>query len=189
MAYKLLTLLAMYLLVATVFANENVEVPDAVFDGFDLGDHFDYNVNEVHALVDHIFVPRSALATVTVTETICGPTSPTVVTDTFESSPAPTTGQPPMTTDTSGVPSDQPPSPTSPTSLTSSEVSTSATDGPTTSFQTNMSSSKGDNESPTETSDSPTDTIAPPTNAGFTQEGMDSVFLALALTILQLVGV
>lgn len=133
-------------------------------------------------------------ATVTVTETVCGPgaseapgDSPiisipetTLVTDTPAPSPAPTFDQPPALSETgSASPSVEP---------TSTEAPTSSPEGHTTTFQSSPSSSADESEAPTATFEAPSSTVAPIVNAGYTEGGMSTIVLALTLTFLRLLG-
>ncbi|KAL2860478.1 hypothetical protein BJX68DRAFT_261415 [Aspergillus pseudodeflectus] len=201
MAYNLVVILFALLLAITGFADENAKAIDAGFDGFDLKSYSDYDGNDIRAFVDHILLPRTDLATVTVTETFCGvdgptslPDSPiisipetTIITDTYAPVPVPTTEGPPVLSET--APSDETTAPTSPASPGSPLASTASSGGLTTTLQTSSSSSEGDSGGPTETSSPPTNTSAPTANAGFNQGGMESVILALALTFVRLFGV
>ncbi|KAL2796807.1 hypothetical protein BJX66DRAFT_122689 [Aspergillus keveii] len=203
MAYNLVVLLFALLLAVTGFAEESARGIDAGFDGFDLEGYSDYEGNDVRAFVDHILLPRTDLATVTVTETFCGadgptslPDSPiisipetTIMTDTYAPVPVPTTEEPPVLSETESAPSDEPTAPTSPASPGSPPAPTVSSGGQTSTLQTSSSSSEGDNGGPTQTSSSPINTSAPTANAGFTQGGMESVILALALTLVRLFGV
>ncbi|KAJ0424212.1 hypothetical protein BJY00DRAFT_277369 [Aspergillus carlsbadensis] len=196
MAYNLVALLVAFLLAITGFADGNVKGIDTGFDGFDLEGSLDYDGNDARAFVDHVLLPRSDLATVTVTETFCGadgptslPDSPiisipetTIMTDTY-APPVPTTEEP-----TESSPSVKPTVSTSPASPGSPPAPT-ISGGQTTTLQTSSSSSEGDNGGPTETSSPPTNTSAPTANGGFNQGGMESVILALALTFVRLFGV
>ncbi|KAL2842357.1 hypothetical protein BJY01DRAFT_216618 [Aspergillus pseudoustus] len=203
MAYKLMILLVAFLLATTGLAHGNVKGLEAVFDEFSLEGHSDYSANYVRALVDHILLPRTELATVTVTETFCdadGPTSlpdspifsipeTTVMTDTYAPVPVPTTKGSPISSETGNAPSDEPPAPPSPPSPSSPPAPTTSLGGQTTTLQTISSSSGSGNEGPTGASTSPTNTSAPTANAGFTQREMNSVILALALTLVRIFGV
>ncbi|KAL4786200.1 hypothetical protein BJX76DRAFT_355433 [Aspergillus varians] len=198
MAYMLVTMLLACLLVITGCANEDVRNLGTVWDEFDLKDHLDnHEVNEARAIKFPIHFPRAALVTVTVTETVCGsgetPTisvpETTLVIGTSEPSHVPTFAQPPVSSAESAPSSAEP---------TSAEAPTSPTKGQTTKLQTTLqassstpasSSSAEEAEAPTETSDSPISTAAPTANAGFTQGGIRSLVLAIALTFIRLVGV
>jgi hypothetical protein len=137
------------------------------------------------------------VATVTVTETFCGPDGPTsagtppiisipettLVTGTSQGSPAPTTVQPPVSSGTDSGPSVEP---------TSGSASPSSPDGQATTTQTSSSSSSSSvdgTEAPTETSDAPTSTLEPTANSGLAQGGTNSLLLALTLTFVRLFGV
>jgi hypothetical protein len=111
------------------------------------------------------------------------------MTDTYAPVPVPTTEEPPVLSETESAPSDEPTAPTSPTSPGSPPAPTVSSGGQTSTLQTSPSSSDGDNGGPTQTSSSPTNSSAPTANAGFTQGGMESVILALALTLVRLFGV
>ncbi|KAL4873518.1 hypothetical protein BDV12DRAFT_160193 [Aspergillus spectabilis] len=193
MAYKLVALLAC-LLVITGYANENVGNFDAQ-DVADLEDLLNYHiVNAARALEAADIIPRSEVATVTVTETVCGPDGPTsvgtppiisipettLVTGTSQGAPAPTTVQPPVSSGTDSGPSVEP---------TSGSASPSSPDGQATTTQTSSSSSADGTEAPTETSDAPTATLEPTANSGVTQGGTNSLILALTLTFVRLFGV
>ncbi|KAL4924297.1 uncharacterized protein BDV17DRAFT_218188 [Aspergillus undulatus] len=212
MAFKLVVLLVACLLVVTSWADNNVESLDAGLDETDLEGYTHwYKANEnVDAQGATWLVPRAEVATVTVTETVCGPIGPdgptssdnptgesapfvsipetTLVTATgTEPTPAPTTEQPP---DVSGT--DFPPSAAEPTSVEPTTDGTSS-DGQTTTLQTSSSTSgestsADGSETPTVTSDSPTATDEPPLNVGFRQGGTSSLALAFALTFIRLVG-
>ncbi|KAL4885142.1 hypothetical protein BJY04DRAFT_161276 [Aspergillus karnatakaensis] len=192
MAYKLVLLLVACFLAVVGCADEDVATFGLVEDEIaQLEDIMNFHLaNAARALEDANIFARAGVATVTVTETVCGPdgaTSPvisipetTLVTETSQESPAPTTVQPPASSENDTTSSVDPTSASAtPTSLT----------GETTTTKTSSSSSADGNGAPTGTSDAPTSTVEPPVNAGYAKGETHTLILALALTIVQLLEV
>ncbi|KAL3461261.1 hypothetical protein BJX64DRAFT_289451 [Aspergillus heterothallicus] len=203
MAYKLMVLLVALLLAITGLADGNVKRLDAVFNEFSLEGHSDYNAKDVRAFVDHILLPRTELATVTVTETLCGADGPTslhdspiisipettIMTDTYAPVPVPTTEEFTGPSATGSAPSDEPTVPTSPPSPSSPPPPTASSGKQATTLQTASFSSESSDGGTIGTSTSPFNTSAPTVNAGFVQGGPNNMLLALALTFVRLLGV
>ncbi|KAL4906018.1 hypothetical protein BDW74DRAFT_137099 [Aspergillus multicolor] len=204
MAFKLVLLLVACLLVLTGFADENVGNLDAFHVGLPVeGPVNYYEVDEARAMEGPVLARRAeATATVTITETVCGPVGSTytgeppifsipettLVTDTDTSGPVPTTVQSPASSQSSGADGVTSVAPTSTGGSSSSHRQTTTT-LQTSSSASGTSTSVDGSEAPTATSAFPTATAAPSANAGFTQDGISSVVLALALTFVRIFGV
>ncbi|KAL4743456.1 hypothetical protein BDV11DRAFT_178320 [Aspergillus similis] len=206
MAFKLVLLLVACLLVSTGCANaEIIGKPESVIDGSNIVGHlgnYKVDVDGARAMEGPVLAPRE-IATVTVTETVCGPVGPssagdspiisipetTLATDTSGPFPAPSTVQPPVASQSSGTDSATSVEPTSAEAPSSPSQGQATTTLQTSSATSSTSSSADNSEAPTATSVSPTSTDAPAANAGFTQGGMSSVVLAVALTFVRVFGV
>ncbi|KAL4800625.1 hypothetical protein BDV19DRAFT_74815 [Aspergillus venezuelensis] len=217
MTFKLVLLLVACLLVVTGWADDNSGNFDIALTGEDLEGHLSiedwYKLNEDVDLAG-TKIYRRAVATVTVTETVCGPvasdgpTNPsgesapfvsipetTLVTATgTEPAPAPTTETAPAASGTGSAPSDAEPTGIEPTGVEPTSDGPSS-DGPTTTHHHTSSSTSGEStsadepEAPTQTSDGPSASAEPTLNAGFRQGGTSSLALAFALTFVRFFGV
>ncbi|KAL4946146.1 hypothetical protein BDV06DRAFT_218671 [Aspergillus oleicola] len=217
MVFKLALLLVACLLVVTGWADDNAGNLDDALTGADLEGHL--SIEDWFKLYEDVDVAGTKIyrraATVTVTETVCGPVASdgpsnptgesapfvsipetTLVTATVtEPAPVPTT-EAPVVSGTGSAPSDA-----EPTSVESTGVEPTldgpSSDGPTTThLHTHTSSpasgettSADEPEPPTETSDGPSASAEPTLNAGFRQGGTSSLALAFALTFVRLFGV
>ncbi|KAL5050004.1 hypothetical protein BDW71DRAFT_204073 [Aspergillus fruticulosus] len=205
MAFKLVLLLVACLLVFTGCANESVGNPKSIVNGFDPQGHLVNNkadVDRVRVMEGPVLSPRDEVATVTVTETVCGPVGPTsggdssissipettLLTDTSGPLPAPSTVQPSISSQSSeadGAPSVEPTSAGAPSSSSHEQTTTTLQ---TSSATFGTCASADCSEAPTATPVSPTSTAAPTANTGFMQGGMSSVVLAVALTFVRVFG-
>ncbi|KAL4764420.1 uncharacterized protein BDW70DRAFT_110062 [Aspergillus foveolatus] len=205
MAFKLVLLLVACLLVCAGCANEIIGNHESVIDGLNIVGHLGndkVDVDGSRAKEGPVLAPRE-VATVTVTETVCGPVgstsaggSPiisvpetTLATDTSGPSSAPSAVQPPATSQSSGADGATSAEPTSAEASPSSSQGQATTTLQTSSAASGTSTSADSSEAPTTTSVSPTSTDAPAANAGFTKGGMSSVILAVALTFVRIFGV
>ncbi|KAL4753995.1 hypothetical protein BDW72DRAFT_156917 [Aspergillus terricola var. indicus] len=205
MAFKLILLLVACLLVCTGCANEIIGNPESVIHGSNIAGYlgnYKVDVDRARAMEGPVLAPRE-VATVTVTETVCGSVGPTsagdspiisipettLVTDTSGTSSAPSTVQPPDASQSSGADGATSVEPTSAGAPPSPSQGQATTTLQTSSATSSTSTSADISGAPTATSVSPTSTAAPAANAGFTQGGMSSVVLAVALTFVRVFGV
>ncbi|KAL5333104.1 hypothetical protein BJX70DRAFT_403900 [Aspergillus crustosus] len=193
MASKPVALLVACFFVLASYANANDEGFDVAQEAIDLEDILNYHIaNGARALEAANIFPRAEVATVTVTETVCGSDGPTsagdssiisipettLVTESYPASPIPITAQPPVSSGTGSSPSVEP------TSVFAPSISP---EGQATATQNSSFSSVDGTQASTETSETPTSTARPPLNAGVTQKA--SLVLALALAFVQVFGV
>ncbi|KAL4820926.1 hypothetical protein BDW67DRAFT_151557 [Aspergillus spinulosporus] len=205
MDFKLVLLLVACLLVCTGCANAEIRSFESVIDGSDIVGHLGKDKVEVDgtcAKKGPVLAPRE-VTTVTVTETVCGPVGPTssgdsptisipettLVTDTSGPSSASSPVQPPIASQSSGADGATSVEPTSAEASPSPSQGQATTTLQTSSATSGTSTSANSSEAFTATSVSPTSMDAPAANAGFTQGGMTSVILAVALTFVRLFGV
>ncbi|KAL5002404.1 hypothetical protein BDV10DRAFT_181613 [Aspergillus recurvatus] len=206
MAFKFVLLLIACLLTFTGCANEIVANPESVINGSNLEGHlvnYKVDVDGVRAKEGPVLSPRDEVATVTVTETVCGPVGPTsggdssiisipettLVTDTSGSLPAPSTLQPSVSSQSSGPDGATSVEPTSAGAPSSSSHGQATTSLQTSSATSGTCTSADCSVAPTATSASSSSTAVPTANAGFTQGGISSVVLAVALTFVRVFGV
>ncbi|KAL4979198.1 hypothetical protein BDW66DRAFT_127818 [Aspergillus desertorum] len=204
MAFNIIFPLLVCLLVSTGCANEFVGSPEYVANGFDLGGRFgNYKVDDTRAMKGPVLSPRDEVATVTVTETVCGHVGPTsggdspiilipettLVPDTSGTLPLSSTAQPPVSSQSSGANGATSIESTSAGAASSTSYGQATTTLQTSSATSGTSTAADDSEAPTATPVSPTSTAAPSANAGFIQGGISSVVLAMALTFVRIFGV
>ncbi|KAL6233963.1 hypothetical protein BDW75DRAFT_175284 [Aspergillus navahoensis] len=206
MTFNFVLLLVACLLVFTSCADEIVGNPESVVNEFNLEGHlvnYNVDVDGARAMEGPVLSRRDEVATVTITETVCGPVGPTsggdlptismpettLITDSSGPLPGTPTVQPSASSQSSGGGGATSVEPTSAGAPFSSSHGQATTTLQTSSATSGTSTSADCSEAPTAISVSPPSTAAPTANAGFTQGGMSSVVLAVALTFVRVFGV